>query len=85
MMKQAEKHILLCKELRRLGYGPHCRVRLYGEEFDLISNPVRDGSGYSIDGISHASGSVRHIRIPLPIVHTIEHELKVMDRAAVAA
>jgi hypothetical protein len=78
MLKQSEKQYLFCQELRRLGYGPQRRIKLYGDQFDLISEAFPDGRGYAIHGISRQSVDVQHIRIPLPIVHMIEHELMVM-------
>lgn len=85
MVNEYDKQVLLCKKLQRLGYAPQRRIRLYGEEFDLVSIPTPDGSGYAIDGISRKSGSLRHLRIPLSVVHTVEHELRVMERLGVAA
>jgi len=84
-MKEHEKRLFLCERLQRLGYARERRIKLYGEEFDLISNPTPDGNGYVIDGVSCKSGGSRHIRIPLPLVHTIEHELLAMEEEVLAA
>ena len=85
MVNEHDKQVLLCKKLQRLGYAPQRRIRLYGDEFDLVSIPTPDGGAYAIDGISRKSGSLRHLRIPLSVVHTVEHELFVMERLGVAA
>lgn len=84
-MKENEKRIFLCERLRRLGYTRQRRIKLYGEEFELISNPAPDGNGYVIDGVSCKSGGSRHIRIPLTLVHMIEHELLAMEDEILAA
>jgi len=80
MMNEQDKRVFLCKRLQGLGYAQQCLVKLYGEEFELVSDPVPDGSGYAIEGISRRSGSVRHVRIPLSVTRTIEHELLVMEQ-----
>ncbi len=84
-MKEHEKRMFLCERLQRLGYTRQRRIKLYGEEFDLISNPMPDRNGYVIDGVSCKSGGSRHIRIPLPLVRTIEHELVAIEKEVLAA
>ena len=37
MTKQQTK---ICERLKRLGYSQGNRVRVYGEEFELISDPI---------------------------------------------
>jgi hypothetical protein len=84
MINEQERRVFLCKKLQRLGFASEHRIRLYGEEFELISNPIPDGTGFGIDGISQKSGSLRHVRIPLSLVRTIENELQAMEEAVLA-
>ncbi len=85
MIMEHEQGIFVCKKLQRLGFASKHRIRLYGEEFELISNPFPEGTGYGIDGISQKSGCLRHVRIPLSLVRTIENELQAMEESALAA
>lgn len=85
MINESDKRVFLCTRLQRMGYAPGRRIRLYGEEFSLVSVPSPDGSGYAIDGVARKSGDVRHVRIPLLVTQTIEHELCVMEQSALAA
>jgi hypothetical protein len=85
MIKEHAKEVFVCERLERLGYAPQQRVKLYGEEFDLVSNPMRHGVGYVIEGVSCKSGGSRRIRIPLPLVRMIEHELLAIDNESLAA
>ena len=78
MMKEHDRRGLVCEELRRLGYASQHRERLYGDEFDLVSNPFPDGSGYAVGGISRNSDTLRRVPIPLSIVQTIERELFIL-------
>jgi hypothetical protein len=48
---------------------------MYGEEFDLTSNPVADGGGFAIEAISRKSGKARMLRIPLSILQIITRDL----------
>jgi hypothetical protein len=85
MINENEKQVFLCTRLQRLGFAAKGRVKLYGEEFDLVSNPVPHGRGYGIDGVSRKSGSLRRVAIPVSLIQTIEHELDVMEETALAA
>lgn len=84
-MQEHKKRVFVCQKLQRLGYAPQQRMKLYGEEFDLISNPMPDKVGYFIVGVCRKSGGSRHIRIPISVVHTIEHELSAMEDEVFAA
>jgi hypothetical protein len=84
-MNELDKKAFLCRRLQRLGYAPRRRVKLYGEEFDLVSNPTPEGTGYAVEGISHKLGGLRHLRLPLSVVRIIERELFVLERTGLAA
>jgi len=75
MTKQSDNQLVICERLRELGYGSQRHVRLYGEQFHLISDPIPDGDGFAVEGIAHSSGRSRYIRIPLSVVHTLRQEL----------
>lgn len=58
-----------CEAVKRLGYARNKRVRLYGEIFDLVSDPVSAGeTEVIVDAVERKSGQVRRIRIPSTIV-----------------
>ena len=59
----------LCEAIRLLGYGRNNQVRLYGEVFDLVSDPVSVGENLVfVDALQRKSGRLRRVRIPLSIV-----------------
>lgn len=71
------QQVAVCERLKRLGYSRGNRVRIYGEEFDLISDPisVQDQLVF-VDGVEHKSGGHRRIRIPLPILRMVSRETR---------
>jgi hypothetical protein len=75
MAIQLNRNDDLCERLQALGYAHGKRIRVYGEEFDLTSNPIADGSGFAIEAISRKSGHTRMLRIPLSILHMISKDL----------
>lgn len=64
--KQADT---LCEQLKRLGYARNNQVTLYGEVFDLVSDPIRVGVDFVfVDALERKSGLVRRVTIPRTIV-----------------
>jgi len=74
-MKNAhDRRQIICSRLQELGYAREKHIKLYGEEFHLVSNPVPDGDGFVFEGVTHVSSSVRRVRIPLSLIYTVEKE-----------
>ena len=40
MTNMTKERYTLCESIKRLGYARNNQVRLYGEVFDLVSDPV---------------------------------------------
>lgn len=74
MINRKQKRQTICERLQELGYAREKKIRLYGEEFYFVSNPVPDGEGFAIEGTSRTSASVRRVRIPLSLVHIVKKE-----------
>ena len=59
----------LCEAIKHLGYAKNNQVRLYGEVFDLVSDPVSVGDDFVfVDALEQKSGQLRRVRIPPTIV-----------------
>jgi hypothetical protein len=58
----------LCEKIKRLGYAQNNQVRLYGEVFDLVSDPVSIGENFVFVDALDRKGHVRRVRIPRIIV-----------------
>ncbi len=80
MIKRTDKKKGICERLQELGYARERHIRLYGEEFQLVSNPTPEGDGYAIDGITRRSGAVRRVRIPLSLVHSVRKEFDIDEQ-----
>jgi len=72
----------LRERLKALGYANRKRIRMYGEDFDLTSNPIADGNGFTIEAVSRKSGDARMLRIPLPILQMISKDVGSASRGA---
>jgi len=74
----------ICDRLREIGYAKGRRVRLYGKDLYLISNPMADNDGYSVETVEHKSGTVRRTRIPLMVARVVEEEVTANEGLFVA-
>jgi hypothetical protein len=79
------RQVELCVRLRDLGYAQDKRIRIYGEEFDLTSNPSLEGEGVAVEAVSRKSGTHRRLRIPVSVVRMVQEELELRDRRREAA
>ncbi len=69
----------VCTELRRLGFASGHRARLYGEDFEFVSDPEADENGYCLKAVSLKSTGARRVHIPLSVVQTVERELLILE------
>ena len=72
----------ICEKLKKFGYASERRVRLYGEDLQLISNPIPDGDGYSVIVRTVRTGNLRHVLLPLSLVTVLEREVEREESAA---
>lgn len=67
----------VCDKLKHLGYSRKSRIHMYGEVFELTSDPhfVRDHL-VVVDAVDGRSGNPQRIGIPLMVVQMVEQELR---------
>lgn len=58
----------LCKKLKDLGYARNGRVKLYGKDFQLLSDPFDDGTAVVVKAKASSSTVEQVLRIPKPVV-----------------
>ena len=71
----SERQVKLCEKLKRLGYGRNNQIKLYGDKFDVTSDPVVIAERLVVvDAIEQKTGRPRRIRIPLNILNMAEEK-----------
>ena len=64
-----EEHLILCARLQRLGFTQGKQMRLYGELFEFIGEPiVMTDDVILVDATDQKTGEIRRVRVPLPII-----------------
>jgi len=62
--------IEICARVKHLGYTTSGRVRLYGEEFEVVSEPFADAEGIAVHAKSRRNPNVRVLRLPSTVVQS---------------
>jgi hypothetical protein len=69
-MTMSERQAKMCEKLKRLGYGQNSQIKLYGDKFDITSDPlVINDNLVVIDAVETKSGRARRVRIPLNVLN----------------
>jgi hypothetical protein len=65
-----DRQVNLSTHLKRLGFTQGNQMKLYGEIFEFLSEPiVLTDDVVFLDATERKSGQTRRVRIPLPIVN----------------
>src|ERR1700693_2270342 len=77
----------ICAQVKHLGYAAARRIRLYGEEFEVVSDPFPEADGVAVHVTTKTDPSVRLLRIPMTVLQSakraaaaIRVESAVMER-----
>jgi hypothetical protein len=77
----------VCARIKKLGYARSKHIRMYGQEFVVVSDPFADGSGIAVEVISQSDVGVRTLRLPHTLLHgfrkeAVEEEVEELATAA---
>jgi hypothetical protein len=62
----------ICARGKLLGYTTSGRVRLYGEELEVVSEPFPEANGIAVQVKSRKNPKVRVLRLPTTVVHSVK-------------
>ncbi len=57
-----------CVRIRDLGYGSSHHIHMYGERFEIISDPFPDGNGVAVHVTTAKEPTKRTLRLPTSIL-----------------
>jgi len=64
----------VCDQLQKMGYAQSKRIRIYGQEFEAVSNPFPNGAGIAIRAFSKRETQARILQLPLPVVQMVTRQ-----------
>src|ERR1700722_14620650 len=60
----------ICAQVKHLGYAAARRIRLYGEEFEVVSDPFPEADGVAVHVTTKKDPSIRVLRIPMTVLQS---------------
>ena len=67
----------VCARVKHLGYGVSGSVRLYGEEFEVVSDPFPKDDGIAVHVKTKKDSTIRVLQLPATVVQSVTaHEQK---------
>jgi hypothetical protein len=57
-----------CSKIKELGYGVTRHIQLYGQRFQIVSDPFPDGGGVAVQAITANDPVRRTLRLPVSIL-----------------
>ena len=60
----------VCAHVKQLGFAASRRIRLYGEEFEVVSDPFPQADGIAVRVTTKKDSSIRVLRIPATVLQS---------------
>jgi len=60
----------ICVHVKHLGYAVARRMRLYGDEFEVVSDPFPEANGVAVLVTTKKDPSIRILRIPVTVLQS---------------
>ena len=57
-----------CARIRDLGFTTSKHIKMYGERFELVSDPFEEGAGTSIHALGGSDPTIRTVHLPVSIL-----------------
>ena len=59
----------ICARVKHLGYAASQRIRIYGEEFDVLSDPFPEANGIAIRVTRRGESRIRILQLPVTVLY----------------
>jgi hypothetical protein len=61
----------ICAHVKHLGYGTSGFIRLYGEEFEVLSDPFPEADGIAVRVKTKKSSAIRVLQLPATVLQGV--------------
>jgi hypothetical protein len=62
----------MCAHVKDLGYAASGHIRLYGEEFEVVSDPFPQDDGIAVQVKTKTDTTVRVLQLPATVVQSVK-------------
>jgi hypothetical protein len=64
----------ICAHVKHLGYSASRHVRLYGEDFEVVSDPFPEADGIAVHVTTKKDSKVRVLQLPATVLHSAKRK-----------
>jgi hypothetical protein len=61
----------MCAHIKHLGYAAPGSIRLYGEEFEVLSDPFPENDGIALHVKTKRNSTIRVLQLPATIIQSV--------------
>jgi hypothetical protein len=62
----------VCAHVKHLGYAASEHIRLYGEEYEVVSDPFPEADGIAVHVKTKSNSTVRVLQLPSTVVQSVK-------------
>jgi effector-binding domain-containing protein len=64
----------ICQRVKQLGYCTGNHIRMYGERFEVLSDPFPNGNGIAIKARAKGDETVRVVNLPATVLQSVKQK-----------
>ena len=61
----------VCAQIKKFGYAVSHRIRIYGEDFEVLSDPFASDGGIAIEVRSKRTSQTRVLQLPATVIQRV--------------
>jgi hypothetical protein len=61
----------VCARIKHLGYAASKQVKLYGEEYEIVSDPFPEDQGIAVHAKTKKNPVIRMVRLPSTVLQSV--------------
>ena len=65
----------MCAQIKKFGYAASQKIRIYGEEFEVLSDPFPSDGGIAIEVRSRRTAQARLLQLPATVIGRVNNTL----------
>jgi hypothetical protein len=65
----------VCAQIKHFGYSASQKIRIYGEEFIVLSDPFPSDGGIAVHVRSSRTAQTRVLQLPTTVIHRVKERL----------
>ena len=68
---QSPSIVEIIESVKRLGYGASQNIRLYGEEFEVVSDLFPEAGGIAVSARTKKDDGIRVVQLPATVLQSV--------------